>query len=173
MLIKLAKAIAPILVFTADEVWQFLPESLREEQHIQLAVWSAEKEKMLSAQEAADWEMFIKLRDVVLKKIEEKRNEKLIKHPYEADVILKYKSSALDTLLKKFKRDEIEQMFIVSNVKLESAAVLENGAWDDGLQAEVTRASAQKCDRCWRCVDTVGKDDGHPGLCARCVENLG
>jgi isoleucyl-tRNA synthetase len=173
MLIKLAKAIAPVLVFTADEVWQFLPESLREEQHIQLAVWSAEKEKMLSTQEAADWEMFIKLRDVVLKKIEEKRNEKLIKHPYEADVILKYKSSALDVLLKKFRRDEIEQMFIVSNVKLEPAAVLENGAWDDGLQAEVTRASAQKCDRCWRCVDTVGKDAEHPGLCSRCVENLG
>jgi len=171
MLIRLTQAVAPILAFTSDEVWQFIPERLKDEKHVQLTVFSKEREKLLSEEEVRGWETFTALRDEVLKKIEDKRKEKIISHPYEADIKLKYASVKLDSMLKKLGAEEIAQMFIVSNVRLEPAALSEC-AWNEGLEIEAARAKAEKCSRCWRYVEGVGAEAAYPGLCPRCVENV-
>jgi len=173
MLINLTKVIAPVLAFTADEVWQFIPQELRNESHIQLEKWTAEKEPLLDAQTVEEWETFNKLRDAALKKIEDKRKEKLISHPYEAVVNIKYASARLDRLLKKLSKEEVEQIIIISGVSYSPAEKLEEKDWDFGLEITASKSEGVKCERCWRYVDVTGRDSEYPGLCDRCVENLG
>ena len=170
LLVKLTKLIAPVLSFTADEVWQFMPAGLKKEPHVQLEIWEEEKEQALPASELEDWKILMSLREIVFKKIEDKRNEKLIKHPYEAHVTIAYSSGALQKAIDRF-RDEIEGIFIVSRVDYRPSPAA-SGEWDAGLEVSVEKAAAPKCGRCWRYVDTVGKDSAHPDICARCVQNL-
>ncbi|MFP4465613.1 MAG: isoleucine--tRNA ligase [Candidatus Goldiibacteriota bacterium] len=172
MLVKLTKYIAPVLVFTADEVWRFMPEALKKKEFIQHELWDDEKEKTLEKETADEWKIIMKLRDLALKKIEDKRSEGLIKHPYEAVITLKYKAEKLDKILKSFKKDEIERIFIVSSVVYD-AAELKDGGWDDGLEIRVAKSGGEKCSRCWRYTETTGKNSDFPDLCARCVDNLG
>ncbi len=169
-LIKLAKYIAPILVFTADEVWQFMPEALREEKHIQLSEWGVAAEKKISAEELSEWEILLKVREAAMKKIEDKRNEKLVKHPYEAAVSIRYSSEALHAVMEKYKGD-LAEIFIVSYVET-SRQGASAGAWDENLEVQAVKAEGEKCGRCWRYSDTTGKNQEHPGLCARCSENV-
>ena len=173
MLINLTKAIAPVLAFTADEVWQFIPEGLKDEPHVQLEKWTKEKEPLLSEEEVQDWEIFNKLRDAALKKIEDKRKEKILNHPYEAVINISYASAKLDRILKKLSKEEVEQMIIVSGVSYSPAGKLEDKEWDFGLEITAGKSGAVKCERCWRYTDTTGKNPEYPGLCSRCVENLG
>jgi len=172
MLVKLSKIIAPVLVFTCDEVWQFMPEALKGREHIQYEVWDDKKEKMLKREDADDWKIIMKLREAVLKKLEEHRSSGIIKHPYEARITLKYESEKLDRILKKFSRDEIERIFIVSSVVYGNAE-LKAAEWDDGLEIQVRKSEEKKCARCWRYVETTGKNSAFPDLCGRCVDNLG
>jgi isoleucyl-tRNA synthetase len=170
ILMKLTRAIAPVLSFTADEVWQFIPDGLKDAKHVQLALWDMEKEKALPAEELDAWKILTTLRETVFKKIEDRRNEKLIKHPYEAEVTIKYSSNALQKVIDRF-RDEIESIFIVSKVNYAPGA-LKDADWDAGLEVTVEKAGAQKCARCWRYVEGVGSDPEHPEICPRCAENL-
>ncbi|HNZ29217.1 MAG TPA: class I tRNA ligase family protein, partial [Candidatus Goldiibacteriota bacterium] len=173
MLINLTKAIAPVLAFTADEVWQFIPQELKNENHIQLEKWTNEKEPLLSDEEVQGWEIFNKLRDAALKKIEDKRKEKILNHPYEAVINISYASAKLDRILKKLSKEEVEQMIIVSGVSYSPAGKLEDKEWDFGLEITAGKSDAVKCERCWRYTDTTGSNPEYPGLCSRCVENLG
>ena len=170
MLIKLTKLIAPVLAFTADEVWQFMPERLRKESHIQLALWDDAAEKAIPEGDVKDWELLLQVREAVFKKIEDKRNEKIIKHPYEADVFIKYSSGELDRILKKFK-NEIGEIFIVSHVNCE-AADLADKDWAAGIEISVEKAVGEKCGRCWKYHETVGRVSAHPTLCERCSKNI-
>ena len=120
-----------------------------------------------------DWEIFNKLRDAALKKIEDKRKEKIINHPYEAVVNISYASAKLDRILKKLSKEEVEQMIIVSGVSYSPAGKLEDKEWDFGLEITAGKSDAVKCERCWRYTDTTGSNPEYPGLCSRCVENLG
>lgn len=170
MLIKLSKIIAPILVFTADEVWQFMPEKLKEEPFIHLTLWDFEKEKLLTEDELNNWDILLKLREVVFKKIEEKRNEKIIAHPYESKVYINYSSNELKKVLDIFK-EEIETIFIVSKVEYIQKDI-KNEPWDFNLEVAVEKSTDKKCERCWRYQESVGKNKDYPELCERCIENL-
>ncbi len=170
MLIKLTKIIAPILVFTADEVWQFIPEKLKDEPFVHLSLWNFEEEKLLSEKELKEWDIFIQLREIVFKKIEEKRNEKVIAHPYESEVKIKYSSNELHNIINKFK-DEIETIFIVSKIECFSEN-LKDAQWDFNLEVKVNKSNEKKCERCWRYLESVGKNKDYPELCERCIGNL-
>ena len=130
-----------------------MPERLKDEPHVQLELWDTEKEKMLSEKELAEWDELIKIRDEVMKAIEDKRNAGEIKHPYEAEVVIKYENS-------NFSDEEIAEIFIVSKIEKNSQE-----------EVKVIKSDAPKCARCWRYVDTVGSNKEHPDLCHRCVEN--
>jgi isoleucyl-tRNA synthetase len=171
MFLKLTKLIAPVLAYTADEAWSFLPEGLKGEKHIQWTLWDDGPEKKLGAQEAAEWDEIVKVRDIALKKIEEKRAAGEIKHPYESALRIKYSSTKLDSIFKKHE-SELEAIFIVSKITYEPSGLgdVETSA---GLEVEAIKASGVKCPRCWRIVEAAGNDAQHPELCGRCAENLG
>ncbi len=170
ILIKLTKIIAPILVFTADEVWQFIPERLKEEPFVQLTLWDFKEEKLLTETELKDWDTLLQLREVVFKKIEEKRDEKVIAHPYESEVKIHYSSNELHNVINKFK-DEIETIFIVSKIEY-IPENLKDAHWDFNLKVMVNKSKEKKCERCWRYLPSVGKNKDYPELCERCIGNL-
>ncbi len=163
MLVKLTKLIAPILVYTSDEVWQFMPEGLKKEKHIQFELWDDGKEKSLDEKELDDWKDFLSIREKVMKEIEEKRSAKVIKHPYEADVIIKA-GGRWEELFKKFE-DEAAGIFIVSKAVFQKSG-------EEEVEISVEKASGKKCERCWRYEESTGKDPSHPGLCERCIKNI-
>ncbi|WP_211197729.1 isoleucine--tRNA ligase [Pyrinomonas methylaliphatogenes] len=160
----LARLLAPILVFTADEIWENLPSSGDEQlPSIHLAefprIQRAEGEEELLQR----WERLFGVRDQVLRALEEARQAKMIGSSLEARVRLRV-GGALRELLERY-RDQLRYIFIVSQVELEAGT-------EGELQVEVARALGQKCERCWNYSPRVGESERYPTVCERCVEAL-
>lgn len=157
----LARMLAPILVFTADEIWENLPN--RTEPSIHLALLpkaDAESHEAL----AADWERLFAIRDDVLRALEEARVAKQIGSSLEARVTLRASGSALD-LLKKHQND-LRYLFIVSQVELG------NSDGSEGVSITISVADGEKCERCWNYSTRVGESEVYPSVCERCVVAL-
>lgn len=170
ILMKLVKIISPVLCFTTDEVWQFIPEHLKDEKHIQLSLWNEPDDPLLNEEIISDWKILLQLREIVFKKIEEQRDKKIIKHPYEAKVVVKYESAKFDKIIQKFK-DEIEQIFIISRIDYIKEKETDE-SWENNTEVIVEKSQSKKCARCWRCVETVGTNAQYPDICDRCIKNL-
>ncbi len=153
----LSKLIAPVLSFTADEIWQFLPAYPGKEESVHLAGF----EKLdfpLEDSLKTGFETVVEIREVVLKKLEEARQEKIIGHPLNASVRVLLNHDKLEKLCDL--KAELNRYLIVSQVE-----ILEREG--DGIEAEVSQASGEKCQRCWN-FDQL--DDN--GLCPRCASML-
>ena len=163
---------APILAFTCEEIWANLPKS---SDHNPEACVFNEMPKGKAGDETAEfmakWERIRKIRDEVNKALENARNQKTIGKSLEAQVTLK----ADGELYAFLKENEavLEPVFIVSKVVLEQGAVAQTTAETEGLEVTVSKAYGEKCERCWAYSDTVGKDEKHPTLCARCAAIIG
>lgn len=163
---------APILAFTCEEIWANLPKS---KDHNPEACVLNEMPKGKAGDETAEfmakWERIRKIRDEVNKALENARNQKIIGKSLEAQVTLK----ADGELYAFLKENEavLEPVFIVSKVVLEQGAVAQATAETEGLEVTVSKAHGEKCERCWAYSDTVGKDEKHPTLCARCAAIIG
>jgi isoleucyl-tRNA synthetase len=156
----LARMLAPILVFTADEIWENLPN--RAEPSIHLTVFptaSGESHEAL----LAEWDRLFAIRDDVLRALEEARVAKHIGSSLEAKVILEASGDALE-LLRKHQKD-LRYLFIVSQVELEEAK-------GEGVSITVLVADGKKCERCWNYSTRVGESDLYPTVCERCVAAL-
>ncbi|QWQ38925.1 isoleucine--tRNA ligase [Gemella sp. zg-570] len=155
VLSKTVRLIAPILSFTAEEVYDNMP--YEEADSVHLTDFPAENlidDKELEAK----WDKLLEIRDDVLKALEESRNEKVIGKSLEAKIEIYAKDLEIVNLLKSV--DNLHQLFIVSK-----ADVKENGGKEyDYTAVSVTRAEGYKCQRCWTIVDEVDED----GLCPRC-----
>ena len=163
---------APILAFTCEEIWANLPKS---SDHNPEACVFNEMPKGKAGDETAEfmakWERIRKIRDEVNKALENARNQKTIGKSLEAQVTLK----ADGELYAFLKENEavLEPVFIVSKVVLEQGAAAQTTAETEGLEVTVSKAHGEKCERCWAYSDTVGKDEKHPTLCARCAVIIG
>ena len=163
---------APILAFTCEEIWANLPKS---SDHNPEACVFNEMPKGKAGDETAEfmakWERIRKIRDEVNKALENARNQKTIGKSLEAQVTLK----ADGELYAFLKENEavLEPVFIVSKVVLEQGAAAQTTAETEGLEVTVSKAHGEKCERCWAYSDTVGKDEKHPTLCARCATIIG
>ena len=163
---------APILAFTCEEIWANLPKS---SDHNPEACVFNEMPKGKAGDETAEfmakWERIRKIRDEVNKALENARNQKTIGKSLEAQVTLK----ADGELYAFLKENEavLEPVFIVSKVVLEQGAAAQTTAETEGLEVTVSKAHGEKCERCWAYSDTVGKDEEHPTLCARCAAIIG
>ena len=115
------------------------------------------------------WGKLHEVRDNVLKALEEARNAKIIGKPQEAKVCLTASDDLYD-FLKGYEKD-LPTLFIVSQVSLEKGEG--NSSEMEGLSVTVEKASGNPCPRCWNYGDTVGKDEKHPEVCARCGKILG
>lgn len=166
-LIKLVKLIAPILPHTADEVWSFIDHA--EAESVQLAKMPEGKTFANSEELKTKWDQFMKLRDDVLKALEEARNAKVIGKSLNAKVTL-YVSEEMEQVLANI-HESLEQLFIVSAVEV--AGSIQNAPEEavklDHAAIIVTKAEGETCERCWNISEEVGQVKEHPSLCKRCA----
>jgi isoleucyl-tRNA synthetase len=167
-LVSLTKLLSPILSHTTDEVWEFIPGVT--EESVQLTDFPEYKELPNEEALLKKWNQFLKLRDDVLKALEEARNEKVIGKSLTAKVTL-YVKNDMKQLLQTIK-ENVAQLFIVSDYELagDYEEAPENALKLDNAAVLVTKAEGETCERCWVVTTEVGKDDSHPTLCPRCAE---
>ena len=163
----LVRVLAPVLSFTSDEVWQFMPGQREESVH--LAQFPARTPEWQDDALAARWERIIKVRSDVSKALELARVAKTIGHSLDAAVTIAAPPE-LFSFLQNYAA-ELNSIFIVSKATL--AADLEGEYWTseniEGLKIQVTAAPGVKCERCWYYSEELGTDAGHPTICPKCT----
>ena len=165
----LTRLLAPVMSFTCEEVWRFLPVVPDREESVHLANFPAASNILgegiaeQDEKQAADWQTLRFVRDEVLKALEDARNSKLIGTGLEAQVSITAPEPVY-SLLQRFAGD-LRYLFIVSAVTLAPGAG--NGS-TGGVHVEVKRADGRKCDRCWNYSTHVGEDEKYPTVCERC-----
>lgn len=162
---SLTRLMAPVLSFTADEVWGYIPRRGDEAESVHLAEFPAMDEAYLDEALAERWDRLLRVREEVLRVLEDARKSKLIGNSLEAKVEIR-SGPALLPFLESY-TSVLPTIFIVSAVELKPA--LEGGP---ELSVVVQRAPGQKCERCWVYRETVGQSPDHPTLCDRCVAVL-
>jgi isoleucyl-tRNA synthetase len=155
---SLCRLMAPILVFTADEAWENLPD--RKEPSVHIAEFPAIEEADNSGL-AASWEKIFSLRDEVLRALETSRNEKQIGSSLEAKVILTTDAATTRLLLDYYQ--QLRYIFIVSQVEVHEG---------NEFGVEIAKADGTKCERCWNYSTHVGDFEKYPTVCERCAEAL-
>jgi isoleucyl-tRNA synthetase len=163
----LVKLTAPVLSFTADEVWRYMPTPAEESVH--LALFPPLKPENRDEALVERWEMIIKVRAEVSKALEQARVQKVIGHSLDAAVALQAPAE-LRTQLQPYSA-ELKSIFIVSKAELVEVIEGEGFAAEGipGLQVGVTAAPGAKCERCWCYDEELGKDPEHPGICPKCL----
>jgi isoleucyl-tRNA synthetase len=175
----LVRAVAPLLVFTADEIWSSLPPAGNEsrEESVHLASFSDPQGLREGLSEKhrtrlATWPRLIAVRNEVLKALEAARQEKSIGGALEARVQL---ATGVD-LVKVLEDYQafLPSLFIVSQVEVADDADLADVPVSQvpGLKIRVVKASGEKCARCWNYSEHVGEDSRYPTVCERCSAAL-
>ncbi|RLB76975.1 MAG: isoleucine--tRNA ligase, partial [Deltaproteobacteria bacterium] len=168
----LVRLMAPVLSFTADEIWQHMKGKDRQES-VHLECFLPVNEQYRDPELAARWEAIISVRREVTKALEQARKNKEIGHSLDASVELGL-SDELMTKLAPYK-DELRTIFIVSSVRLMPSEELKQGQDSDsvpGLRINVSASKDPKCERCWVHDPSIGQNKEHPTLCQRCVSAL-
>jgi isoleucyl-tRNA synthetase len=171
--------IAPILSYTADELWDALPELAAREDSVFVAEWF--EFPQLSGDQTMDanyWNFISEVKVAVNKVMEEKRNEGVVGKSLSATVTL-YCDEEIYQQLSRLK-DELRFVLITSEAEVKNAAAAAAAADDEaavatsieGLSILVRASNEETCDRCWHQRPEVGSFENHPKLCSRCVENI-
>lgn len=159
----MTRMIAPILAYTSDEIWKYMPHSSKEKaEHV---IYNEMPEKVdisIDDDFMAFWDEIHELRDDVKKSLETFIKDKTIKSSLEAKVTLGASGDKLAFLKKA--ENELATAFIVSEVE-----IVDNSS---ELEIRIDKAEGEKCERCWVISKTVGENSDHPTLCSRCCENL-
>ena len=166
ILTALTRMVAPILVFTAEEIWQHIPASADLEMG-SVFYNDLPQKTGIQVDDPALWETFALVRDDVQKALELKRTAKEIRKSLEASVTLTCTGSLFEQLTQL--APQLADLFIVSQVKVEEGTTGELQGDTEGLFVTITPASGEKCERCWKYDPTVGSNADHPTLCARCA----
>ena len=170
----LVRLACPILVFTSEEIWKYMPKFKGEPGSVHMALFpdQAELRTGIVASKANTWELLGRVRGEVLKALEIARNEqKLINSGLEAKVLING-DLELKAKLKHY-LPQLAGLFIVSQVELINA-----GAGDykseivPSLEVTVQRADGKKCERCWNYSTHVGENSRYPTICERCAEAI-
>ena len=157
--------LAPVISFTAEEIWGYMPRSEKDDAESVFFNKLPEKSGVSADEEFMEkWEKIDELRDIVNKALEEARGQKLIGKSLEAKVTLNCGRDWYE--FAKSVESDLVSAFIVSAVDVEKSEF-------DGVNVKVEVAPGEKCERCWTHSDTVGKCAEHPTLCARCAEIVG
>ncbi len=167
VLVALTKLMAPILSFTAEEIWRMLPATVRESSgalSVHLTSFPDPDPQWKDAQLAQRWERLLEWRKWAQEVLERARREKEIGSSLEAHVRLRAKHEDYD-FLKHYEAD-LPTLLIVSQVSLELLS--ESSRESRGVN--VAKSEHAKCERCWNYRPAVGTFPEHPTLCDRCVE---
>ncbi|NEU80653.1 isoleucine--tRNA ligase [Nostoc sp. UIC 10630] len=178
---NLARAIAPVLCHTAEDIWQYLPYKTPYKSVFE-AGWIQVEEKWRNPELAEFWSALRQLRTDVNKVLEQARIEKLIGSSLEAKALIHIPHKQLGDAIKAFNPvkgngiDELRYLLLTSQVELLDSAEglqgLEYAAQTEDWTIAVVKADGQKCDRCWNYSTHVGESAEHPLICERCVAAL-
>lgn len=164
--------LAPVLTFTSEEVWQYMPKIQGKAESVQLSDWPAEHKEYLDSALEEKWSRILEIRSEITKVLEKARRDKVIGHSLDAEVTL-YVNEQEIPYLASIKQD-LATLLIVSKVNLVNDA---KAAPAEAVKVEnlplaiaVVPAQGQKCERCWIYSDTVGQNNEHPALCQRCSD---
>ena len=165
ILVDFTKLLAPILCFTSQEIWSYIPKLGGMKDYV---VFEQMPEAKAAADEAfeAKWDRIMAIRDDVKKVLEQARADKVIGSALEAGLTL-YCSKEVYDFLNAIPMDELADLFIVSHVDLVEGEGGVKGLVE-GLGVSAAHAAGNKCLRCWKYETTVGED----GLCPRCAKVL-
>jgi isoleucyl-tRNA synthetase len=171
----LVRLAAPILVFTSEEIWKYLPKLKDEPNSIHMTLFP-EAESLacgIAKEAAANWERLAQVRAAVLVALEQARAAKIIGGGLEAKVHLHAgpEAAGLQKLLEE-KRSLLPALFIVSQVAVEPAAIAGSVPAETlpGLTIKIDRADGAKCERCWNYSTHVGENARYATWCERCSE---
>jgi isoleucyl-tRNA synthetase len=158
----MVRLMAPVLSFTAEEIWKTLPgnppdSTVHAEEFIDTALFR------IPAETSEKWERLWEIRKLALKVLEDKRRTKEIGHSLDAKLIIA--ASMADCSLLAAYRDELPFLFIVSQVELSEKPPGEP-------EITVLKADGTKCERCWNYTVDIGSDAAHPQACGRCAKHL-
>lgn len=165
----LVRIISPVLSFTADEIWERIPEALKEEESVHLSKWIEANPEYLNEELAKKWDKIARLRREVNKKLEAERQTGLIGHSLDARVLLNIANTEY-SFIKDYTENEVSDLFIVSQVKFVNDNLAESEI--EGISISVEKASGEKCERCWKYDEEVGHDHNHSDVCPRCASVL-
>ena len=167
----LTLVLAPVLAYTADEIWKSMPKSSTLNCEHPVLNDIPEYDPSLSGQEfMAKWDRIHAVRDDVNKALELARNEKMIGKSLEAKVVLHCSDEVL-ALLEPVAED-LPMVFITSQVELQKGGEAAFTGEVAGLGVTVMPAEGEKCERCWAYRSDIGADPAHPTLCARCAKAI-
>ncbi|HBN94721.1 MAG TPA: isoleucine--tRNA ligase, partial [Firmicutes bacterium] len=168
---ELTQLLAPILVFTAEEIWVHLPESVRPEKSVHHTIWQELPEKYWDPALDERWDAFLEIRRVVSKGLELARADKKIGAANEAQVVI-YANEHHSTVLQSFAED-LRLLFIVSAVEVRPLEEDQKALYaEEGLAVDVSRASGEKCERCWKYFSEMSDDPEHSQICQRCSDAM-
>jgi isoleucyl-tRNA synthetase len=157
----MARLLAPILVHTAEEVWQRLPQSLRSEESIHLTEFPQPGTEWDDEKLQADFDELLEWREWIYQAIELVRAAKTIGHSLDASITVTAPEKEL-AILRKYE-NILRTFLIVSEVKL---------AEGTNKEVVVLPHAGEKCPRCWIHYPELGTDPGHPKVCERCAKAL-
>ena len=169
----LVRWLTPVLSFTAEEIWKYVPG--RVEESVLLTTWYEGWPNECSEDHAVDsefWSRVITVRESVNREIENQRNDGVVGSSLDANVTI-YSTDATRNMLAKL-GDELKFLTITSNAKLEPLVENpdDNDKESDRVVVRVEKSEHQKCIRCWHQTADVGLNPVHPEICLRCVENI-
>jgi isoleucyl-tRNA synthetase len=173
---------APILSFTAEEIWQYMPDKDQRPASVFLSEIPQPDPQLNEPQLAEKWDRIFRERSEVLKALEQARAAGIIGHSLDAKVVFEPRNGDQSSILKDLidrDRTRLQDLLIVSQA---SSATVAGGTSDGngtaydatllGCRIAVIRAEGAKCERCWKYDTKVGADASHPTVCARCAAVL-
>jgi len=175
----LVHLMAPLVSFTAEEIWGYMSDKDRRPASVFLSRIPEPDNSLIDQQLAEKWERIFRERSEVLKALEQARTAGIIGHSLDAKVLFASRSghpgSRLTELIKT-DRTRLQDLLIVSQVSdFQDADAAAGMAYDSDLlkcQILVRKAEGAKCERCWKYDTQVGADKNHPTVCARCAAVL-
>ena len=166
----LVRLAAPVLVFTAEEIWKYLPKAAGEPESVHMALFpEAADLKQVGAQELeTSWRSILEFRDDVLKQLETKKTDKFLSNSLEAKIVIRSNYAPRVQFLRHYEKIlpfifGVSQVQIVDETK-EGATPPPFGDW----KIEVQKANGKKCERCWNYSTHVGENARYPTVCERC-----
>jgi isoleucyl-tRNA synthetase len=165
IVVALTKLMAPILSFTAEEIWRMLPEKAKDTPSVHMAALPTPNVRWADTTLAERWGRLLASRQSVQGVLEAARRDKVIGASLEAVVTLEAGEGEYD-LLKQYEAD-LPSLYIVSEVGLKKAELVAGS-----VRVGVSVSTNNKCERCWNYRQAVGLDKEHPTLCDRCLEAI-
>ena len=170
---SLVRIMAPILSFTAEEIWRYVPSVGVRPESVLLADFPVPEDDPEADSLLATWERLLTIREAVTKALEDARQSGEIGHSLDARVRLQLDLRGEAGRLLSDRIDDLATLFIVSQVEFAADLSSEReSSIVPGLRVAIDRAAGQKCARCWNYRTSVGSVPEHPSICAPCVSAL-